>query len=179
MLRIFCLCLVLWSSAQCQQWMTQYDQHFQFFCPPGQTIKALDSIHDNHHEDRVWNFTCIVPPHGATLSKCEWSGYINDFDQPVDYNCPNDGIICGIESVHDNHHEDRKWSYYCCFPEGFVTHACEDTPYENTYDHVLNYRVPDDFVLRGVQSVHDNRHEDRIFKFDICRLDAVGETVVG
>ncbi|KAH9495935.1 hypothetical protein Btru_013715 [Bulinus truncatus] len=171
---LFILFLIIWS-VECQIWMTEYDQHFQFACPAGQTIKSLTSIHDNHREDRVWNFTCTAPPHGVTLSTCEWSGYENDFDQLLEYQCPNESMISGIESVHDNGHEDRKWSFFCCAPEGYVTHGCEYTPYENTYDNMLNYRVPDDFILRGVDSVHDNRYEDRIFKFDICKLDPIGE----
>ncbi|KAH9491656.1 hypothetical protein Btru_030606 [Bulinus truncatus] len=138
-----------------------------------ESLLALTSIHNNHHEDRIWNFTCSAPPHGAKLSTCEWSGYVNQYDQLVNYQCPGEGMICGIESVHDNRHEDRIWSYFCCAPIGFITHGCELTPYVNTYDNLLNYRVPDDYILRGVDSVHDNHHEDRIFKFDVCKFDPI------
>ncbi|CAL1547710.1 unnamed protein product [Lymnaea stagnalis] len=160
-------------SSRGQSWMTAFDAHFQFACPAGQSLKHLDSVHDNHHEDRVWNFSCSVPPHGVSLSECEWSGYQNNFDELLEFQCPNESVITGIESIHDNRYEDRKWSFQCCNPEGFVTHGCVYTQYVNTYDNMLTYRVPDDYVLRGVDSVHDNRHEDRIFRFDICKLDPI------
>ncbi|KAI8790942.1 hemagglutinin/amebocyte aggregation factor-like [Biomphalaria glabrata] len=178
MLHVFCFSMFIWS-VHSQIWMTQFDQHFQFVCPPGQTIRSLVSFHENHYEDRVWNFSCAAPPHGVALATCQWSGFENDFDQLLEFQCPNESIISGIESVNDNGHEDRKWSFLCCDPEGYVTHACLYTPYVNTYDNVLNYRVPNDFVLRGVDSVHDNHYEDRIFKFDICKLDPIGEIEEG
>ncbi|XP_059156033.1 dermatopontin-like isoform X1 [Physella acuta] len=174
MLTTVCGFLLTFMTLQCHAWMTEYDQHFKIECPAGQTIKTLESIHDNGKEDRVWNFGCATPPHGAILSACEWSGYKNSYDQLLEFQCPNDGIITGVESIHDNGHEDRMWGFQCCNPDGHVSHACEYTPYVNQYDQMLTYRVPDGMVLRGVTSVHDNGHEDRIFKFDICKLDPLG-----
>ena len=44
-------------------------------------------------------------------------------------------------------------------PPDLVTYSCVYTDYVNTYDHVLNYRVPDGYIIRGVNSVHDNGAE--------------------
>ncbi|CAL1547709.1 unnamed protein product [Lymnaea stagnalis] len=164
---------ILAASSRSQSWMTAFDGHFQFACPAGQSLKHLDSVHDDHYEDRVWNFSCSVPPHGAYLTECEWSGYQNNFEEILEFQCPNESVITGIESVNDNGYEDRRWSFQCCVPEGLVTHGCVYTPYINTYDHMLSYRVPDDYVLRGVDSVTDNKYQDRIFRFDICKLDPI------
>ncbi|XP_059156038.1 dermatopontin-like [Physella acuta] len=167
----FCVTLLTFMTLQCHAWMTEFDQHFKIECPAQQFVKTLESIHDNGKEDRVWNFGCHILPHSAHVSGCEWSGYKNNYDELLEFQCPNDGVITGVESIHDNHFEDRKWSFKCCNPIGYVTHACEFTPYVNQYDQMLTYRVPDGMVLRGVNSVHSNHNEDRIFKFDICKLD--------
>ncbi|CAL1547648.1 unnamed protein product [Lymnaea stagnalis] len=171
------LVTILAVCQQCSSWMTQYDQHFTITCPAGKTFKSIESIQDNYYEDRVWNFNCDVPPNGVNFTSCTWSGYRNEFDKPLDFQCGNDGIITGVESVNDNYYEDRKWSFQCCTATGYVVHACEDTSFVNAYDQPLNYRVPDGKVLRGVHSVHDNYYDDRIYKFNICKLDPVDQTV--
>ena len=45
---------------------------------------------------------------------CEWSGYLNNFDRPVDYICPDGQIITGFQSYYDSWKEDRRWSVRCC-----------------------------------------------------------------
>ena len=49
------------------------------------------------------------------------SDYVNEWDQPVTYQCPNDGFITGIDSVHDNRYEDRRFKYQCCEVAGRPT----------------------------------------------------------
>ena len=46
------------------------------------------------------------------------SDYINEFDQPLTFQCPNDGFITGTESVHDNRKEDRRFKFQCCEIQG-------------------------------------------------------------
>ncbi|BFZ19530.1 hypothetical protein BsWGS_22570 [Bradybaena similaris] len=171
------LLLTLLYAACYGQWMTEYDQHFQIQCPDQQVIKTLVSQHDNHHEDRVWNMLCAAPPNEVKLGECEWSGYINNFDELFEFQCPEDRVIAGIEAIHDNYYEDRKFSFKCCAPQGAVAHSCAFTPYVNDYDQMFNYRVPDGFVIKGIDSQNNNYYEDRIFKFEICKLDH--STIVG
>ncbi|XP_005099814.2 hemagglutinin/amebocyte aggregation factor [Aplysia californica] len=149
---------------------------------------SILSVHDNNKEDRVFDFTCIPLillyfPETFVELTCEWSNYVNDFDQLIEYQCPNDNVVAGISSYHDNHPEDRRFKFYCCRPNDLVTHGCEYTGYVNSYDQLLNYTVPDGWVLRGMTSVHDNSKNDRIFQFDVCRLDRLqlnpGASVVG
>ena len=49
---------------------------------------------------------------------CSWyiTGYVNDFDAPVLYSCPNGGYINGVASYHHNHYEDRRYRFRCCVP---------------------------------------------------------------
>ncbi|CAL1547711.1 unnamed protein product [Lymnaea stagnalis] len=164
------LALLVQVSRAADTWMTALDTYFQIACPTGQTIKHLESVHDNTHEDRVWNISCARLPNWVDLTECEWSGYQNNYDETVIFQCPDDDVITGIESIHDNSKEDRMWSFQCCNPQDYVTHSCLYTPFMNTYDNLLNYRVPVDYVLRGVESINDESHRDRIFKFEICKL---------
>ena len=48
------------------------------------------------------------------------SDFVNDWDQPVTYQCPNDGFLTGIKSVHNNQFEDRRFKYQCCEVPGRV-----------------------------------------------------------
>ena len=43
-----------------------------------------------------------------------FTGYVNDFDAPVLYTCPNGGYLNGVYSVHDNKKEDRRYRFRCC-----------------------------------------------------------------
>ena len=42
-------------------------------------------------------------------TECVWSDWVNDYDDPFDYTCPNNYFVSGIESIHDNEHEDRMY----------------------------------------------------------------------
>ena len=44
------------------------------------------------------------------------TGYVNDFDAPVLYTCPNGGYLNGVSSFHDNKKEDRRYKFRCCTP---------------------------------------------------------------
>ena len=50
--------------------------------------------------------------------KIHLSGYVNNFDQLVEYQCPNEGIPTGVDSVHSNRNEDRRFKFRCCQPAG-------------------------------------------------------------
>ena len=44
--------------------------------------------------------------------------YVNDFDAPVAFQCPNGGALDGVGSYHDNGPEDRRFRFYCCEKPG-------------------------------------------------------------
>ncbi|XP_005099798.1 hemagglutinin/amebocyte aggregation factor [Aplysia californica] len=157
---------------------TSYDQAFSFTCDVGKYLQTIESIHSNYHEDRVFNFGCesLKDTHAEeTMKDCVWGPYANDMDGILEFQCPGDKIISGLSSYHDNHYEDRRYKFYCCNPGNLVPYDCKFTSFINSYDNLLTYRVPDRSVIRGVNSVHDNSHEDRIFKFDICKLGALAD----
>ena len=45
---------------------------------------------------------------------CEWSQWVNSYDGKFVYLCPGRKFVGGVQSIHNNHHEDRIFSFYCC-----------------------------------------------------------------
>ena len=71
----------------------------------------MKSVHENEHEDRRWAFECAPLANG--YSECSWTGYVNDWDDPMNFVCPGTGgVVSGMESEHNNHHEDRMYGVY-------------------------------------------------------------------
>uniref|UniRef100_K1R0B1 Hemagglutinin/amebocyte aggregation factor n=1 Tax=Magallana gigas TaxID=29159 RepID=K1R0B1_MAGGI len=139
-------------------WVNDYDHPFTFTCPQHQSIQRVVSHHDNHKEDRVFDFTCSNYE-DSKFDSCYWTEYVNDFDQPVIFQCPHGGVLNGVSSYHDNHREDRRFRFYCCESPGNCLFNCYYSGLVNQYDGDLDYRVPDGHVMRGWTSVHDNHHE--------------------
>ncbi|KAH3716254.1 E-selectin-like [Dreissena polymorpha] len=112
-----------WSSAAplCQindknlKWQNKLDGLLDYACPnKNQFINHVISQHHNHKEDRQFDFTCsdVVSGYDDSTTTCTYSGWVNEFDQPVNFRCPDDGFIHGMRSEHNNHHEDRKWDFF-------------------------------------------------------------------
>ena len=47
--------------------------------------------------------------------------YVNDWDEVIAFQCPQNGYITGIDSYHDNGHEDRRFKFRCCELTGNIT----------------------------------------------------------
>ncbi|PIO39712.1 hypothetical protein AB205_0200370 [Aquarana catesbeiana] len=124
------------------------------------------SSHDNKREDRVWDFSCQNTFSNAT--SCSWTGYINDFDLEFSYICPFGSVINGMYSYHDNTREDRRWKLFCCQGEAPVTRNCKWSAYVNDFDAYLRWDAPPNAYLTGAHSYHDNKREDRRWKFYSC-----------
>jgi len=152
-------------------WANDYDGYLYFECPEGSAITHLRSIHDNHHEDRVWAFDCQTVKKETKITACAWTGYVNNLDEPFSYECAEGaGLITGMESVHDNHHEDRQWKYKCCYTAETCYHDCHQTDPINAMDKPMDYLVQDGYWISGLQSVHDNHHEDREWRLHLCKI---------
>jgi len=135
-----------------------------FECPQGEGIYKIRSNHDNHREDRIWEFTCKKM---SMTRNCHWSGNANGWDSVMNFKCPNNGVITGALSVHHNHHEDRIWRYRCCDSEGVF--ECKHRGDINDWDAPMHWTVPDGYVLSGLYSHHDNGREDRRWNPYICK----------
>ncbi|XP_060065774.1 hemagglutinin/amebocyte aggregation factor-like [Ylistrum balloti] len=138
--------------------VNNYDDPMDFSCQGNKTLRHLSSHHSNHHEDRVWSMGCYDAV--AMVHNCQWTGYVNDFDQPFDFECPGEGFINGVRSIHDNGHEDRRWAFQCCTMQGRIRQDCQDTGFVNSYDGGLSVTTDhNNKNFHGWISIHDNDHE--------------------
>ncbi|KAL8561477.1 hypothetical protein ACOMHN_011159 [Nucella lapillus] len=142
---VFILCYCYATVGKVHAWVNHYDQPVHFQCPDDQFLSHVSSMHDNQREDRL--------------------------DRPVTFKCPKKGFITGMASLHNNRAEDRQFQFRCCEAEGTVVTSCYFTGWANDWDGRMDFTVPDDKILRGMISYHDNRREDRRFQFEICDFD--------
>ncbi|KAJ1166613.1 hypothetical protein NDU88_007012 [Pleurodeles waltl] len=148
------------------RWVNDYDQPLLFTCSNQDSINSIISQHHNKHEDRLWDFTC-KNTFSASVT-CQWSPYVNNFDEEFSYTCPFGSVISGFDSYHHNKHEDRRWRIYCCTQNSDATNNCQWTNYVNDFDAYFNWQVPAGRYLVGVSSYHDNHREDRRWKYQHC-----------
>uniref|UniRef100_A0A4W5N5M8 Hemagglutinin/amebocyte aggregation factor-like n=1 Tax=Hucho hucho TaxID=62062 RepID=A0A4W5N5M8_9TELE len=95
----------------------------------------------------------------------------NQFDQPLQFNCPSRQSISHIKSQHDNFYEDRVWDFEC--KDTFVSEPeCHWSPYVNDFQQEFSFKCPKNYVLTGMSSYHSNDHEDRRWKFYCCRVNS-------
>ncbi|XP_074649188.1 uncharacterized protein LOC141904498 [Tubulanus polymorphus] len=92
----------------------------------------------------------------------------NDWDQPLNFECPNYQHIQWFKSRHDNYYEDRQFDMSC--RSGYVGIDCSWTGYLNDWDGVLSFVCPQNGIVTGFQSYHDNYREDRRWKLRCCNL---------
>ena len=90
-------------------WQNSWDRpHFKS-CTSGNYIRRIQSTHDNGREDRLWEVSCgSFSSDWAPHQSCSWEGYANYWDDFLLFNCPNNGLVSGIWSHHDNNREDRR-----------------------------------------------------------------------
>ncbi|XP_046564165.1 dermatopontin-like isoform X2 [Haliotis rubra] len=154
-------------SVVTSSYVNDFNEPLLFKCPKGMSIASWESYHENSPEDRRHRFTCKTT---RGLGKCQWSGYVNQFEQPVSFQCPNNGVISGVSSIHSNGPEDRRFDFYCCSLRCEQLVQCQGTGYVNNWDGYLNFLVPVGRFLKGVSSVHHNVHKDRRWAFETCLI---------
>ncbi|KAK3091194.1 hypothetical protein FSP39_017861 [Pinctada imbricata] len=98
--------------------------------------------------------------------------WINGYDRPVNFQCPDSHTISYWRSVHDNRFEDRLFDLSCEFLEQTtaLTPICSWTGYVNTWDKTINFYCPNNGYINGFHSVHHNYYEDRRMSFRCCYL---------
>ena len=141
-----------------QQWQNSYDGNLKVECGKRQGFNRVRSQHSNGAEDRIWQWDCVDVAK-ADFGYCYWSGYVNNFDYPMFYQCPSNYIMNGVESYHDNGHEDRRWKFKCCWALNHFTRNCHLTDYINNWDAVMDYTSDNPYIFNGFFSYHDNGRE--------------------
>ncbi len=142
------------------RWQNDWDGNLNVQCSDKQAIVGVQSYHSNRHEDRRWHFMCKKVAL-SSLSRCIWTRYVNNWDQPLHFRCPVNHVMTGVKSYHSNRHEDRRWSFRCCkaIASGYKTKKCHLTDnYINNWDGRMNY-YSSHSVFVGAVSYHSNKRE--------------------
>ena len=86
---------------------------------------------------------------------------MNYYNKDISFTCCKNEYIQGVDSYHDNRHDDRRWSFYCCDSSGLTTHNCYTTGYQNNprLDGDLDFQASFDRVITGVFSQYNNYRE--------------------
>lgn len=84
-------------------------------------IHRIEQTFCNKMEDRRWDIYCGLldtSAHQLDQDSCEWyaadGGWLNWFNDAVDFECPDDGIMRGIESEFWESKDDRRFRIECC-----------------------------------------------------------------
>ncbi|CAG0913247.1 unnamed protein product [Notodromas monacha] len=141
--------------------VNRLDEAFEFSCPPGEAIYHVESEFFRRMNDRMWSFRCRKTPFGKAGSSCDDAqpSYVNQYDGPVDFMCPDTGVLVGVSSKHDNRHEDRMWSFHCCGHINYCRHNCTLKTDLNVQRGAINFTLEDGIFIVGVFSRHNNRYE--------------------
>jgi len=147
-------------------WRNSWDKKFVYSVNGGYVITGVASKHNNRREDRKFRFH-YSRLNGIPCKDLGWSKYINNYDGLMDYKCRANSAMIGLQSKHKNRNEDRIYKVRCCDLNngGKFKIASYMTGYVNAYDGKMNKRCPFNDVLVGLYSHHNNRREDRRFKF--------------
>ncbi|KAI8512815.1 hypothetical protein Bbelb_094540 [Branchiostoma belcheri] len=149
--------------------VNDWDKKFTYQCPRNRAISRVQSVHCNTAEDRVWRFECKpVGFHAFTYNY--WTGWINDYDEDMAFNCPYNTVVTGFQSEHSNSRHDRRWKMRCSKKIGMVLHSCYTTWYVNYWDRAMDYFVPASYYVTGMHGEHRNNKGDRRYKFTLCKV---------
>eukprot|EP00440_Ansanella_granifera_P047729 gb/GFBE01051699.1/.p1 GENE.gb/GFBE01051699.1/~~gb/GFBE01051699.1/.p1 ORF type:complete len:407 (+),score=33.00 gb/GFBE01051699.1/:1-1221(+) len=146
-----------------------YDKEFTKECVEGEAIVALSSEYGPHYKDRRWKIHCgEIKGAGATLG-APCSGWTPKTAYDAKWQQVGGGdvrILTGMKSKHDNKKEDREWEFKFCTLKG-VSKSSEkwDTGWRNQYDKPFSVQASGTQWFRGIETEHNNRNEDRIWKF--------------
>ncbi|XP_078474133.1 hemagglutinin/amebocyte aggregation factor-like [Lampetra fluviatilis] len=98
--------------------------------------------------------------------------FVNSYDEPIDFSCPDHQSIYLIYSIENRYFKDRLWDFYCK-PTFDTSHPISPQKgnYVNDFDGEVNFTCPVNSVVTAIGSYHDNWAEDRRWKFT-CTMQA-------
>merc|ERR1712055_1160851 len=148
---------------------TNYDQPWDRYCPDNNVVFQLKSHHHNHYEDRQWKVFCHSG-YNLVTGTTSVTGYVNNWDDHLIFNCQPNYAATGLSSYHDNHREDRRWRFRCTKLVKEMKN-CKWSNYINGWDGKLDWSLPNkNNIINGFHSLHDNHKEDRIWKVYSCEI---------
>ena len=143
------------SSLAKVQWQNVFDRPLSKMCVGTEGMYKVSSIYHGGFRDRRWKWECRSVG-GDGHKKCSSTGYVNEWDLPMNFMCPANQYLAGVYSIHDNGREDRRWKFTCCGIPNHITLNCRSSGYVNTWNAQLNFQAGEGEVITGVYSCHDN-----------------------
>ena len=142
-------------------WQNDFDNYLYRVCSSTQAIYGVKSYHHNGKEDRRWYWKCRAATKQSPfkLAICYWTGYVNNYDDIMDFKCATNFVIRGVYSRHNNGREDRIWRFYCCRATYHYTRNCRRSGFVNGYDGYMNFNANSGHAIVGAFSIHDNGRE--------------------
>ena len=96
------------------------------------------------------------------------SQWQNELDRLLRVECPDQDGIYEFKSVHDNGAEDRLFEFNCRRTTKTEIDDSYWSGFASGYDLPSMYQCIPNFFICGIESVHENANEDRIFKYKCC-----------
>ncbi|EGD77107.1 hypothetical protein PTSG_07442 [Salpingoeca rosetta] len=170
-LAVVVACVVSTTLAELP-FVNEYHETLNMECSGSTGIKSLYSTHQDNKKDRRWGFECLkygAPEEGTSMYS---SSFENNYDDPLDYSCPNNYYVYRMYSEYDGNPDDRVWKIGCRKAVGATLSSCSFTDdYINSWGKPIDYSVDSRKVLAGLYSVHNDRDEDRRWRIRTCTLD--------
>ncbi|EGD80412.1 hypothetical protein PTSG_11057 [Salpingoeca rosetta] len=164
-LAVVVACVVSTTLAELP-FVNEYHETLNMECTGSTGIKSLYSTHQDNKKDRRWGFECLkygAPEEGTSMYS---SSFENNYDDPLDYSCPNNYYVYRMYSEYDGNPDDRVWKIGCRKAVGATLSSCSFTD-----DYINSWGKPIDYSVDRLYSVHNDRDEDRRWRIRTCTLD--------
>jgi len=135
-----CLNLGTENNLEVTEWDGQWEKSCGCYNDGNAAITGAWSQHNNYKEDRLFTFECGELNPKYKLVSCGWTGYVNNWDGELNFECTNNGLIRSMWSRHDNYKEDRLWRFECCQ----TAYTMSSGHYEQAY---IDYEAADSIPL--------------------------------
>jgi len=160
---------LFWEEPWCS--INEWDQPQYCKCRKGERIVRFSSHHDNHREDRRWELECSKITGPVEVDEVISVTDTNGWDAAQEWNgVYSNSYLVGVASVHNNHHEDRRYTFVTARSNNYFLTKCSRWRKLNNFDGPFYLRLGSNDVIAAVKSHHNNRREDREFSVITCRL---------
>ena len=144
----FGLFVLVPAIVEAQIWQNYYGGPLHVDCGTTSALYRVRSQHSNNTQDRQWLWECRSVVDTA-FDDCEWTAYLNSFNQPIYFQCDHDYVLTGVNSYYNNEAEDRRWKAKCCKSSDHFVQDCRVSRYINSYDSYVDFSVDSPEVFTG------------------------------
>jgi len=104
-------------------------------------------------------------------------GYVNEFNQAINFMCPSGTAMLGVASQHSDMLEDRRWRFTCGAPAAPMRLGTCESKKLCGHQEEWDLTCPDGHVFAGISATVPVNH-DRQFEFQCCKLEGYAHQAV-